>query len=143
MPGLVLLDLGAERMLKEILNNSWVAGSKDYTICLYTNNLGAIPDTAIASSFIEAVGGGYTSKTITNGSWNIGTAALRQGDYTKLTWTFTGALTGPQTIYGYFVKDSDGVAHFAQQLDTPMTPANNGDPLSITPVFALSKGIPV
>jgi hypothetical protein len=143
MPGLVLLDLGAERTLKEKLNNNWVAGSKDLTLKLYTNNLGTLVDTLIASSFVEAVGGGYAAKTITNGSWTIGTAALRQATYAKQTWTFTGALTGPQTIYGYYLVDSDGVAQWAQEFSTPFTPVNNGDPLSITLAFALSKGTPV
>lgn len=141
MPGLVLGDTGAEMMLKAILNNVWPAGGKNWTIKLYTNNYTPL-DTSTAGNFTEATGGGYASKTLTNGSWTVGSAALRQGTYAKQTWTFTGALTGNPTIYGYNVVDADGVHVDAQLLSQPFTPINNGDPLSVTPVFALSFGTP-
>lgn len=141
MAGLVLSDVGAAMMLKAILNNVWPSGGKNLTIKLYTNNY--IPlDTSASNSFTEATGGGYTSKTLTNGSWTVGSASLRQGTYAKQVWTFTGALTTNPTIYGYYVIDADGILVFAQKLSASYTPIVNGATLGITPVYALSYGIP-
>lgn len=141
MPGLVLSDVGSEMMLKAILNNVWPGGGKNLTIKLYTNNYTPL-DTSVVGNFTEASGGGYASKTLTNGSWTIGSAALRQGSYAKQVWTFTGALSGNPTVYGYYVIDADGVLVYAQKLSAFYTPIVNGATLGITPIFALSYGTP-
>lgn len=139
---LVLADVGADTILKAFFNNVWPVGGKDLTIKLYTNDYTPV-DTSVAGSFTEASGGGYAAKTLTNGSWTI-TAANDPSDavYAQQTWTFTGALTGGATIYGYFVVDADGVLVYAERMGTSFTPANNGDQLKITPAFQLSKGTP-
>ncbi len=140
--GLVLADVGADIILKAYFNNSWAAGGKDLTIKLYTNDYTPL-DTSTAVSFTEASGGGYASKTLSNGSWTV-TPANDPSDavYAQQTWTFTGALDGGATIYGYFVIDADSVLVYGERLGTSFTPANNGDQLKVTPKFQMSKGTP-
>jgi hypothetical protein len=138
---LVFGDTGAESMLKARFNNQWPT-VKDLTIKLFTNNI--VPtDDHTAVDYTEAAGGGYALKTLTCGSWTINPANNpRDAVYAEQIWTFTGALSGSATVYGYFVVDDDGVFQWAEQISPVMAPANNGDQLKITPQFQLSKGTP-
>lgn len=142
MAGIVLGDVGADTILGTFFNNAWPAGGKNLTLKLNTNNYVPL-DTSVAGDFTEAAGGGYAAVTLTNGSWVI-TVGNDPSDavYAQQTWTFTGALTGTATIYGYFVVDADGVFVFAEKFDYSMTPAKNGDQLKVTPKCQLSKGTP-
>jgi hypothetical protein len=139
---IVLADVGAASFLKAYFNNVWPAGGKNLTLKLYATNV-TPSDTSIASSFTEAAGGGYASKTLTNGSWtesNVG--GIEQVAYsTAQTFSFTGPLTTNTTIYGYYIVDADGVLVYAEA-QAPFTPANNGDNIVITPAFQLSRGTP-
>ena len=139
---IVLADVGADIILKAYFNNSWAGGGKDLTMKLYTNNY--IPlDTSVAGDFTEAAGGGYAAVTLSNASWTVATGNdPSDAVYAQQTWTFTGALSGTATVYGYFVVDADGVLVFAEKFDYSYTPAKNGDQLKITPKFQLSKGTP-
>lgn len=139
---IVLADVGADTILKAFFNNSWPAGGKNLTLKLYTNNYTPL-DTSVAGDYTEASGGGYAAKTLTNGSWTV-TVGNDPSDavYAEQTWTFTGALAGTATVYGYFVIDSDGVLVLGEKFDYSFTPAKNGDQLRLTPKFQLSKGTP-
>jgi len=141
--GLTLVDVGADVVLKAFFNNSWPTGGKDLTLKLFTNDITPV-DTHVASNYTEAAGGGYAAKTLSNGSWTV-TPANDPSDaiYAQQVWTFTGALTGPGVIYGYFVLDADGILLWAERLTAAFTPANNGDQVKITPKVELSKGTPV
>jgi hypothetical protein len=139
---IVLADVGADNMLKVFFNDDWPTASKDLSLRLYTNNY--IPlDTSVAGDFTEASGGGYAAKTLTNGSWTV-TVGNDPSDavYAEQTWTFTGALSGSATIYGYFILDADGILCLGEKFDYSFTPAKNGDQLRLTPKFQLSKGTP-
>ncbi len=139
---LIAVDVGCDVILKAFFNNSWAAGGKNLTIKLFATNV-TPADTSIASSFTEASGGGYASKTLTNGSWTV-TVSNDPSDavYAAQTWTFTGPLTTNPVVYGYYVVNADGVLIYAEKLGTAFTPHNNGDQLLITPTFRMSKGTP-
>ena len=140
MPG-IITDLGCDQELKAYLNNDFPA-VKDLTIKLYTNDYTPV-DTSIPADFTEATGGGYVSKTMTNGSWVI-TPANDPSDaiYPELIWTFTGPLTGNPSIYGYFIVDDNNTLIFAEKFAVARTPVNNGDQLKLTVKVKLSKGTP-
>jgi hypothetical protein len=138
-----LTDLGADQILKAYFNNTWPA-SKDLKLHLYSNNFSGT-DTSLTASFTEVTGGGYAAITLTSGSWTV-TPANDPSDavYAQQTFTFTGAIGGSGTVYGYFVDDNQGggALIFSEMLGTPFTPANNGDQVLITPKFQMSKGTP-
>lgn len=140
---LVLADQGAVQILQAYFNNSFPA-SKDLVVKLFTNDYAPL-DTSTTASFTEATGGGYVTKTLTNGSWSeSAVGGIEQEAYAQTTWTFSGALTGNPTIYGYYVVGNNGTGNlmWAERLGASFTPNNNGDQLLITPVFQMSKGTP-
>jgi hypothetical protein len=139
---LVLADLGAKSMLKAYFNNVWASGGKDLTLKLFATNV-TPTDASTAGSFTEAAGGGYASKTLTNGSWTeSNSGGIEQAAYAQQTFTFTGVLTTNTVIYGYYIIDADGVLVYAELAGAPFTPANNGDTYKVTPIVQLSKGTP-
>jgi len=137
-----VVDLGCDTILEAFFNDSWPTGGADLTLKLYTNDV--TPDDAdVAGDYTEAAGGGYAAKTLSNGSWTVTTANdPSDAVYAQQTFTFTGALTGTATIYGYFIVDADGVLFAAEKFATTFTPANNGDQVLVTPTIKLSKGTP-
>lgn len=141
---MVVADIGADEILKTYFNNARPSGGNNLTLKLYTNNYTPV-DTSTAGSFTEASGAGYAAKTLTNGSWTV-TPANDPSDavYAEQTWTFTGALAGSASVYGYFVVDADGTLIFAELLGTgfPFQPLLNGDQIKVTPKFQASKGTP-
>lgn len=139
---LILADVGAEAFLKARFNDSWPSGGANLTLRLYCNDI-TPADTHTAATFTEALGGGYSAKTLTAGSWTVSTVGgIYQAAYSAQTFTFTGALTTNGTIYGYYVTDADGVLQWAEKRTFSITPLINGDNLIVTPVFQLSKGTP-
>jgi hypothetical protein len=138
---IVLADSGAAAFLRAYFNNVWPAGGKNLTLRLFTNNYTPL-DTSTASNFTEAVGGGYTAKALTNASWTeSNVAGIEQAAYALQTWTFTGALSGNATVYGYYVTDADGVLIYAEA-QAPYQPANPNDQITLAPAFQQSKGTP-
>lgn len=139
---LVLADIGADEFLKVYFNNDRPAGGNNLTLKLFATNV-TPADTDTAGTYTEANGGGYSSKTLTNGSWTVSTGNdPSDAVYAEQTFTFTGPLTTNTTIYGYFVVDADGTLVWAEKFATSFTPTNNGDQLKLTPKFQLSKGTP-
>jgi hypothetical protein len=140
--GLVLADVGADMILSAVFNNSWPAGGKNLTLKLFTNDK-TPADTDVAGDYTEASGGGYSAKTLANGSWTV-TPGNDPSDavYAEQIWTFTGALSTNPTIYGCFIIDADGIITWAERFTYPFTPVNNGDQLKLVPRFQLSKGTP-
>lgn len=139
---LVLADVGADALLAIILNDTRPGGGNDFTLKLYTNNV--TPGvTAVAGTFTEADGGGYTAKTLTCSAWTI-TASddPPQGSYAQQTWTFDGELSATATIYGYYVVDADGTLLWAEKFTASFTPATSGDQVKVTPRLQMSSGTP-
>lgn len=136
-------DVGAAQILNAYFKNTWPAGGKDLTLFLFATNV-TPDDTKVLGDFTEAAGGGYAAKTLANGAgWTISKVGnIEQAAFAAQTFTFTGALTTNGTVYGYGVKDADGVLITAELLPAPFTPASNGDNVVVTPIFQLSKGTP-
>lgn len=141
---MVLMDNGADFILRAAFNNVWPATSKNLKLKLFVNNISVdtTTDNLTTSDFTEAAGGGYSAKTLTNGSWTV-TTSNDPSDvvYAEQTFTFTGLLTNGATIYGYYIvtDDPSPVVVFAEN-KTSFRPENNGDQYKITPKFVLSKG---
>ena len=112
----------------------WLAtlfGLDDFVLRLYVNDY--TPDASmIPSSFLEASGGGYAAKTLSHGVAAIQGGPPPQAVYPNQVFTFTGALTTNPTVYGYYVTNIAGTkTYWAARLDTPQTPATNGDNITI------------
>jgi hypothetical protein len=139
---LVLGDVGAGQILKKYFNNTPPVGGNDYILKLYTNNIDP-SDNDVASDYTEAVGGGYSDKTLTSGSFVISTVAgICQATYAQQEFAFSGPLTGNPAVYGYFVVDADGVFIFAEKAGASITPLAVGDKVTVDPMFQLTKGTP-
>jgi len=137
---LVLLDLGADEMLKIIFNDDRATAGDDFVLRLFANN---VTPAQTGITYTEADGGGYAAITLTNGSWTVTTGNdPSDAVYAQQTFTFTGPLTTNTTVYGYYVTDEDGVILWAERFSTSFTPADNGDNIKITPKFQMSSGTP-
>lgn len=134
-------SVGAKSVLAIRFNETWPAGGKNLTLKLFTNNI--VPaKTDVAATYTEASGGGYAAKTLTKGSWTVNDGPPANVTYAAQTFTFTGALDGGATIYGYYVVDADGVFQWSELLSNPETPAASGDNVVVNPYFGGSSGIP-
>ena len=139
---IMVQDSGAASILNAYFNNTWAAGGKNIVMHLFTNNV-TPADTDTAGTYTEASGGGYSAITLNNGSWTVSSVgSIEQAAYAAQTFTFTGALTGSATVYGYYVVDASGTLLFSELLAAPFKPANNGDNIQITPTFQASHGTP-
>lgn len=86
-------------------------------------------DTAGTYTGSEAAGGAYAAKSIVGANWSVGANPIT---YTAQTWTFTGALTGSATIYGYFMtRVTTADLMIAEKFASSFQPLNNGDNYTI------------
>lgn len=135
----IIVPNAAEQLaLKNIINYS---SPQDLKLKLYTNNYTPIA-TSTESDFTEASGGGYAAVTLTGTSWTVSTNGSGQAEatYAQQTFTFTGALSGSATIYGWFlVQSSSGLLIAAEKVTNSFTPASNGDIFYITPRLQLQS----
>jgi hypothetical protein len=117
----------------DIMIPAYVAAN-DIKIKLFCNNHTPVRGDGVAQ-YTEAVGGGYALKTLTANTHSVDTGATPHDiSWTPQTFTFTGPLTTNGTVYGYFITNSAGTKLlWAQLLDAPFTPINNGDNLPINP----------
>mgnify|MGYP001591713260 CR=1 FL=1 len=111
------------------------------TIRLFGNN--ATPGPAsTAASFTELVGGGYANKPLIFAGWGFTPNAPSVALYAKQSWTFTGPVNAPGTLYGYYVtRDSDGILLWAERFGpavVPFTPIV-GSLVEVTPRFTGSS----
>lgn len=109
------------------------------TIRLYGNN--KTPGTNdIAANYTEIAGGGYTNKPLVFAGWDIvaGTPSAATYDTTQ-TWTFTGVINAPGTIYGYYVtRNSDGKLMWSERFpaaNVPFSPVA-GSVIKVLPRFS-------
>lgn len=139
---LILSDVGADEFLKTYFNNSRPGGGNNLAIRLFVNDISPV-DTHVTADFTEAVGGGYVSKALLNGSWTVNPVLdPSEAVYSEQTWVFTGALSGGASIYGYYVLDAGNTLIWAERFSQSFTPSSNGDTLKIMPKFQMSKGTP-
>ena len=140
---MVFSDLGADL----ILGTFFVATAvQDCKLKLFVTDVTPDPNGGdVVGDYTEAAGGDYAAKTLSRGAgWTVTTDNdPSDAIYTQQTFTFTGALDTNPTIYGYYVTNNAGtVLLWAERLAAPLTPANDGDQLSVTPKVQLSYGAP-
>jgi len=132
-----IIPNAAEQLwLKHVLNHT---APQNQVLKLFTNDITPDENTT-ASSFTEASGGGYANKPLTGTSWSFATNASNEAEatYTAQTFTFTGALTGSATIYGwYLVEATSGLLLACERIGSSITPVNNGDNLVVNPLLQL------
>ncbi len=112
------------------------------TIRLYGNNkVPAHGDTAAA--YTEISGGGYAVIPLTFANWIISSGEPTSAIYNAAAnWTFTGAIAGPGTIYGYFVlRSSDGHLMWAERFGAGVVPFSPvaGSIIRVTPAFSVQS----
>ena len=98
----------------------------------FTNNI-TPSETDTTATYTEAAGGGYAAMTLTGPSWTVTGGAPSQAAYAQQTTTFSGALTGNATIYGYFVTRATSGDLVLAETFTSFTPAASGDQIKLTP----------
>lgn len=92
------------------------------TLKLYGNNYTPVA-ASNAANFTEIAGGGYVSKSLTFAGWTITGGTPSIALYAVQEWTFTGVLTAPATIYGYFVIETvSGVLKWADRFPAGNVP---------------------
>lgn len=112
--------------------------SEDMTLKIYGNNV--TPDgESQAGDFTEIAGGGYASKALVVADWNqvVGDPSYNVYNATQ-TWTFTGPIDAPGTIYGYFItRDSDGELMWSERFPAGVIPFSpiNGSIIKVLPKF--------
>lgn len=115
--------------------------NQNFTIRLFGNNATPGP-LSVAGDFNEIVGGGYANKPLTFANWSFTANAPSYGIYPKQSWTFTGPINAPGTLYGYFItRDSDGLLMWAERFPpaaVPFTPIV-GSLVEVTPKFTGSS----
>lgn len=126
---LVVPQVGELIFLKAGLNNT---AGQDQTLKLFATNV-TPSETDTASTYTEAAGGGYASKSLAGSSWSFTSATPSYASYAQQTWTFTGPLTTNPTVYGYYVVQvTSGTLIWAEAFSS-FTPQNNGDQILLTP----------
>ncbi len=145
-----LFDYGGEDILKVYFEGA--SRQTTFSLLLFTSPT-TLADTTV---LVEAAGGGYTRKAIAaDGSASaVSWTAAYPGGIPIIQWgevdfVFTGPLTSSATIYGYaLIKGTAGTPHtlndviFAELLNNPFKPMNNGDKLTIQANFKLGNGTP-
>lgn len=96
-----------------------------------------------AAAYTEISGGGYASKALAAVDWTITAGDPTTGVYsTTQTWTFTGTIDAPGTIYGYFVtRDSDGKLMWAERFGSAVVPFSPiaGSIIKVLPTFTVQS----
>lgn len=140
-PGLggVLSKSGAIELLNIIFRNQ--SSGQNLTMRLFSNNI--TPSSSdIFDTYISPSGGGYTTKTLTNGSWSLSAEnQIAYATYPLQTWTFSGSLdcTTPK-VYGYYVTDVNNMLIWAERFETPYIPGGvDSLQLSVTIKFRLNS----
>lgn len=111
------------------------------TMRLYGNNKVPAHGDTIAA-YTEIAGGGYVSKPLTFVNWNLVAGEPSVASYNALvTWTFTGVINAPGTIYGYYVmRNIDGKLVWAERFpaaNVPFAPiAAGGSIIRVLPKFS-------
>lgn len=136
---IVIPEPSRELILKNFLNHT---AAQNLTLKLFTNNytplIGTPTGGSVAADFTEASGGGYAAKTLTGSSWTLTNDGVNDGKatYADQTWTFSGALSGSATIYGYFVvQATSGLLVWAERFSDTFTPAVANDALTVSPAI--------
>lgn len=93
-----------------------------HTLRLYGNDYTPV-DTSTTGNFTEIAGGGYANLPITFANWTIVSGTPSQATYPSQSWTFTGPINAPGTIYGYYItRNSDNKLLLAERFPSANVP---------------------
>jgi hypothetical protein len=108
---------------------------QNLVLCLFQNNI-TPADTDTTATYTEATFTGYVNITLPGASWNAQNGA---GNITySAQQAFTASGAGSQSIYGYYMKQTTSTVLVWSERDVsaPMTIANIGDAIKITPTIS-------
>ncbi len=132
----IIPNASEQLWIKLVLNHT---AAEDQVLRLFVNDVP--PDqNSVASTFTEASGGGYASKTLVGTSWTIVNNASDEAEATFAVqvFTFTGPLTGNATIFGwYLIQQTSGLLLAVERRASSFTPVLNGDSVTMTPRLQL------
>ena len=134
---LLVPNQAEERMIQMIVNAT-TNQNLNQVLRLYKNNL-TPASTDVLADYTEATFTGYSSVTLTSGSWTITPGAPTSAAQTSAT-TFACTATTSELIYGYYLAQASAtVMQWAERFsDGPYTIANNGDKIILTVQLTLS-----
>lgn len=135
MANLVVPDEGEVVALAAWLGKTAPAA---YTLRLFSNNHTPVHGDTNAS-YTEVTGGGYAAFLLTAANWVITAGSPSTAAYALHNFVFTGAIGGSGTVYGYYITDANNKVAVAQLLNTPFTPAVNGDMVIVTPQITFAS----
>jgi len=108
------------------------------TMRIFGNNTTPV-GTSVTGDFTEIAGGGYAAKALLPGDWSIVSGDPSYSVYSSTqTWTFTGPINAPGTIYGYYVtRDSDNKLMWAERFSSGIVPFSpiGGSVIKVLPKF--------
>lgn len=132
------MSLVVPSVQKQVIFTGWIGLHTPWSLRIYGNDV-TPGDDSLAGDFTQISGGGYAAVALAAGSWSITAATPSIASYAAQTFTFTGPIGGPGTIYGYYILDSTGLLILAERLPfPPFSPANNGDAMIVTPQIQLT-----
>lgn len=86
------------------------------TLRLYTAPL-SLQVTDVFATFVEASGGGYAAIPLNSLSWTVTPGSPSVALYSAFqVFTFTGPVTVPEGIRGYYLTNASNVVRYAEQL---------------------------
>jgi hypothetical protein len=116
---------------------AWVGASAPWSLRLFGNNHSPGPGDVLGD-YTEIAGGGYARISLPSASWGFTPGSPTIGLYPAQTFTFTGPITAPGTIYGYYLVNAAGQLVLAESLAAPpFSPAVNGDSVIVVPRVTL------
>lgn len=130
---LLVPDEGENAILEMITNKT---APQNLVLRLFQSNT-TPAETDTAATYTEATFSGYAAITLTGASW--GTPSAGSIAFAQQTFTHNGGGVS-NAIYGYYVTQAtSGKLIFAERDATaPVTIANNGETIKITPTLTAS-----
>ena len=124
-------DEGEEDILDVILATTLV-------LRLFKNNFSPV-NASVLSDFTEADFTGYSSVSLTGGSWTTTQGAPSTATYAQQAFTGTGAA---QTVYGYYItRTSSGRVWYYQRFTTPISVGSSTPVLRISPALSMKDSV--
>lgn len=110
----------------------------NYVLKLFKSNT-TLTEALTPSSLTEADFTGYSAKTLTGGSWSVGSGDPATGAYAQQSFVSTADQTA-QTIYGYYVVTSGGTPRlqWVERFASAIVVQYNNDSIRITPRITLA-----
>ena len=123
----IITKIGYKKALEKFIDDT-------FTFKLYVNDYIPTYDTKL-NDLVELDSSVYTPITVNKNDWsnvNITTNSISITLGKDLTFTFSAVPTSNNTVYGYFVVDSDNNLIMVERLSSPFTITNSGDSITLS-----------